>query len=295
MIDGAFALAFTAGMVATVNPCGFAMLPAYLSSFLGLHEPEDDRSTAASLRRALLVSAAVSLGFLVVFVILGAAIRGGAEWITDYAKYASIVIGAGLIVLGGAMLSGWRLPLSAPKLERGGRDRTLRSMFVFGVSYAVASLGCTIGPFLAVVLSGFTRDGFASGMVSIVTYGLGMAVVLTALTVTLALAKGGLLRWLRAALPYVDRVAGLFLILAGGYLVYYWIFNLATDSGLNSSTGGGLAHRIEGWSQRAADFIDRQPLWLWVLVGAALTVLATALFVTGQRRQRAVHEPVVPG
>ncbi|MSV49377.1 MAG: cytochrome c biogenesis protein CcdA, partial [Actinobacteria bacterium] len=25
------ALAFSAGMVATVNPCGFAMLPAYLA------------------------------------------------------------------------------------------------------------------------------------------------------------------------------------------------------------------------------------------------------------------------
>ncbi|HEX9258073.1 MAG TPA: cytochrome c biogenesis CcdA family protein, partial [Acidimicrobiales bacterium] len=231
MIDGAFALAFTAGMVATVNPCGFAMLPAYLSYFLGLHEPDDGRSTTASLRRALLVSAAVSFGFLVVFVVLGALIRGGADWIADYAKYASVLIGVVLIAMGIAMLAGWRLPFATPKLDRGGRDRTVWSMFVFGVSYAIASLGCTIGPFLAVVLSGFTREGFVSGVVSIAVYGIGMAVVLTALTVTLALAKGWLLRWLRTAMRYVDRLAGVLLILAGGYLVYYWIFNLATDSG----------------------------------------------------------------
>ena len=36
MIRGHLALAFSAGMIATVNPCGFAMLPAYLSYFLGL-------------------------------------------------------------------------------------------------------------------------------------------------------------------------------------------------------------------------------------------------------------------
>ncbi|MBA2575429.1 MAG: hypothetical protein H0V05_02115 [Euzebyaceae bacterium] len=34
-----FALAFTAGLVASVNPCGFAMLPAYLSFLIG----SDDR------------------------------------------------------------------------------------------------------------------------------------------------------------------------------------------------------------------------------------------------------------
>ena len=39
VIDGLFAYAFTTGMLATVNPCGFAMLPAYLSYFLGDREP----------------------------------------------------------------------------------------------------------------------------------------------------------------------------------------------------------------------------------------------------------------
>ena len=72
------------------------------------------------------------------------------------------------------------------------------------------------------------------------TYGAGMALVLTALTVTLALARGGLLAGLRRALPYVDRVAGVFLVLAGLYLVYYWIFNLRFDA-TGSTTGGGLA------------------------------------------------------
>ncbi|MGD9755164.1 MAG: cytochrome c biogenesis protein CcdA, partial [Acidimicrobiia bacterium] len=44
------ALAFAAGMLATVNPCGFAMLPAYLSYFVGL---EDDPSAAGADRTVL--------------------------------------------------------------------------------------------------------------------------------------------------------------------------------------------------------------------------------------------------
>ena len=40
MLEGPFALAVAAGMAATVNPCGFALLPAYLAAFVGEdHEP----------------------------------------------------------------------------------------------------------------------------------------------------------------------------------------------------------------------------------------------------------------
>ena len=49
-----------------------------------------------------------------------------------------------LIALGIAMLAGWEPVVSLPHLEKGGRDRTFRSMYLFGVSYAIASLGCTL-------------------------------------------------------------------------------------------------------------------------------------------------------
>lgn len=285
MIDGSFALAFTAGMVATVNPCGFAMLPAYLSYFLGLGPASGDEQPTAGLRRGLLVSAAVSVGFLVVFVVLGVLIRAGTDWVVEFAKYLSILIGVLLIVAGVAMLFGWRLPFTTPKLERGGKDRTVGSMFVFGVSYAVASLGCTIGPFLAIVLGSFTRDSFVAGVLMIAMYGLGMALVLTALTVTLALARGGLLRGLRTAMAYVDRFAGALLILAGGYLVYYWIFNLATDSGLESDTGGGLASLVEDWSGTAQRWIQDNRGTL-ILVSALVISAAVGAVLVMRRRTK---------
>jgi cytochrome c-type biogenesis protein len=46
-----FGFAFGVGMVAVVNPCGFAMLPAYLSLYLGAHE--DDFGKSPSMTRLL--------------------------------------------------------------------------------------------------------------------------------------------------------------------------------------------------------------------------------------------------
>ncbi len=76
MNTSALALAFIAGTVATVNPCGFALLPAYLSYFLGLdanqEEPNGDADGAANpVLRALAVSVAVTAGFVVVFGVMG--------------------------------------------------------------------------------------------------------------------------------------------------------------------------------------------------------------------------------
>jgi cytochrome c biogenesis protein CcdA len=285
VIDGSFALAFTAGMVATVNPCGFAMLPAYLSYFLGLGPPTDtEEPPVAGVGRALVVSAAVSLGFLVVFAGLGVLIRAGSQRVVDIAKYLSVGIGVALVVAGIAMLAGWRIPFSPPHVDKGGHDRTVASMFLFGVSYAVASLGCSIGPFIAIVLNSFTRDSFAAGVWSIAVYGLGMGLVLTALTVTLALARGGLLHVLRGAMAWVDRFAGVLLIIAGLYLAYYWTFNLATDSGLDSSTGGGLAQRVEGWSTDTAEFIRGN---LWAIGWLSALVVGGAVVAVLLHRRRA--------
>ena len=88
-MGAALALAFGAGMVATVNPCGFAMLPAYLSYFMGIQE--EGRSRAAVLRSALMVGGVVSLGFLVVFGIAGVIISGCLLYTSDAADDSSVV------------------------------------------------------------------------------------------------------------------------------------------------------------------------------------------------------------
>jgi cytochrome c-type biogenesis protein len=134
-----------------------------------------------------------------------------------------------------------------PKLEKGGRDTTFRSMFLFGVSYAIASISCTFGVFTAAVIGAFDRENALTGIFQFLAYGLGMAVVLVALTVSIALARQGLLRTLRSAMRYVDKLAGVFMILSGLFLVLEAITQLRQSSNGLVDRVGSLATDLQRW------------------------------------------------
>ena len=241
-LEGNFAYSFLLGMFAAVNPCGFVMLPAYLMYFLGVESQQSgvDRQRAR-VQRALLVSLATSVGFIAVFLVVGTISRLVTRQIQDNAKYVSLVVGVGLIVVGVMMLRGWKPPLSTAGVGAGReRKRTFVGMFVFGSAYAVASIGCTIGFLVSAVFGSFAVSGFVSGVASVALYGAGMALVVTALTMTLAVASGGLLRVLRNGLRYIDRAAGAFIILTGIYLTWYW-YAAITGAGTNQVTGNQYA------------------------------------------------------
>lgn len=229
MIRGHLALAFSAGMIATVNPCGFAMLPAYLSYFLGLEAGA--QSAWRNVARALTVGAVLTLGFVTVFGVFGIIHEQATQSFKKYTPHATIAIGIVLVVLGVAMLRGFEPKLRLPRLERGGRSRELPSMFVFGVSYAIASLGCTIGTFVLAVAPTFRDENFASGVAAFVLYGLGMGTVVIFLTIAIALAKTSLAKSLRTVTPYVNRIAGALLVPTGLYLAYYGWFAWRVQEG----------------------------------------------------------------
>lgn len=273
MIDAPLALAFTAGMVATVNPCGFAMLPAYLTFFLGLDAGAADADARAGVARALAVGAVVTLGFVAVFTTIGALISHLSLAVDEWFPWMTIVVGLAVLSLGIALLGGFELRLALPHLERGGRERTLPSMFVFGVSYAVASLSCTLPVFLSVVAGTFSRSNTASGIAMYVCFALGMGLVLTVLTLALALARQSLVHRLRSALPFVNRVAGGFLVVAGAYFTWYGIYELRIRD--DPRTAPGPVDTVTGWSSDISTWIqdlgaERLGLVLGIVVCAAL-------------------------
>ena len=226
-------LSFLRGLVAAVNPCGFVLLPTYLMFFLGADTSEVSTGLGirrASIRRALTVSSALTAGFMAVFVIVGLVTYNFTSWIQQNARYATIVIAVGLIVLGVAMLSGRGGGIALPRLDVGGRDRGVRSMFLFGVAYATASLGCTIGLFLPTLIA-VRSGGFIGAIGNVTAYAAGMGLLITALTVSLAVAKIGLLGVLRRGMHRVEKIAGGFVVISGLYLAYYfWVVDLNGDS-----------------------------------------------------------------
>ncbi len=270
-------LSFITGMVAAVNPCGFVLLPTYLLYFLGLSN-SDAGVQRAPIGRALLVSAAVSAGFLTVFFAVGTVTRFFTGWIAENAKYATAVIGVVLIVLGIAMLFGYRLPISTPKIDAGGRDRTVKSMFVYGIAYAVASIGCTIGLFMTTLFGTVRRAGYAAGVANVVFYGLGMAMLVSALTVALALANVGLLKVLRHGMQYVEMVAGAFVLLSGAYLLwYFWRVDINEE-------GDPITDAVQRVQTQAQNFLNEN--WRVVTLVLVIVVGTAVAYANLSRRAR---------
>jgi cytochrome c biogenesis protein CcdA len=208
-------------MVATVNPCGFALLPAYLGAFVGLDEHRDRPGRFGMVGRALAVSTVLTAGFVTVFGLIGLVFGEALAAVQERAPWFTIVLGLAVAALGLWLVTGHQLSLAIPKLQRGGADGTLASMYLFGVSYATASLGCAVGPFLGVTSGAQNSGSFVSRALTFVSYGVGMGLVIAVLTAAVAFAKQGLVARFRAMIPRVNLVAGALMMLTGTYVAYY--------------------------------------------------------------------------
>ena len=280
-LEGNFAYSFVLGVLAAVNPCGFVLLPTYLMFFLGLEGLRPNDAQRTSLSRALRVGLATSSGFIAVFIVVGSISRLFTNAIERNAKYVSIVIGVALVVMGMAMLAGWKPRIITPNIATG-KTRTFGSMFLFGIAYAIASIGCTIGFLTSVILGSINVHGFFSGMLSIILYGVGMGAIVTALTVSLAFAKGGLLRVLRNGMQYLDRVSAVLVLLTGLYLTWYWYAAIAERD------YGSFVSRIDGWQSDVATFLQRQGAWkLAFIFGAVITAAVLVVRFGGRRSDEA--------
>jgi cytochrome c biogenesis protein CcdA len=237
-MNGSLAYAFGVGMVATFNPCGFAMLPAYLSYFLGL-EGEQDDAPDASILRALAVGASMTAGFLVVFGVLGLVLEPALSTVNRRLPWVTILLGVVLVAIGVAMLAGRTLSVRLPSFGRGPESRELSSVFLFGISYALVSLSCTLSLFTAAISTTVQDENLIAGILAFLAYGLGMGLVLMVITLAIALARQSLVRNLRRVLPYINRVSGALLVLAGLYVTYYGWYELRVFSG--DISGGGVA------------------------------------------------------
>jgi cytochrome c biogenesis protein CcdA len=262
--------AFAAGMVATLNPCGFALLPAYLSYYLGQTDEKEPDSTPRALLRAVAVGASLTAGFLLVFGVMGVAWSAVSSTVGERLPWVTAVLGVGVVILGIAMLRGYEPIVRVPHLDVGKGGQEAWSTFLFGVSYAVASLSCTI-PIFSGLLSTTFSESFTAGVRTFIAFGLGMGALVTVLTIAVALARQGLVHSLRRLLPYFGRISGAFLVVTGTVVAYYgW----AETRQLDGRTGGtGFAAWLQDVQSSISDWIDR--------VGTTRLGLACGLIIAG--------------
>ncbi|MDR7278040.1 cytochrome c biogenesis CcdA family protein [Catenuloplanes atrovinosus] len=212
-------LALTAGMLAAFNPCGFAMLPAYLSVLVAADAP-GGRWAAAG--RVVTSTLAMTAGFVAVFGTLGFALAPAMGWLQPRLPWLTLASGAILAVLGVLLATGRRLP-SLPLIRRApALTRSLPSMALFGAAYALASVSCTIVPFLAIV--GVSLSGGSAALFG--AYAAGMALVVGVTALAVALVRTSLLSRVRRASAVAPRAGGVLLAVAGLYITYYGWYEL---------------------------------------------------------------------
>jgi cytochrome c-type biogenesis protein len=233
MSDVPVLLAMAAGVLAAVNPCGFALLPAYLSLLV----VADDASAGAArrpaaVRRAQALTAAMTAGFVAVFGAFGLALAPTASLVQRHLPWFTITFGLLLVGLGGWLVAGRQLPALPWKPSRAPTlTRSVPSMALYGVAYALASMSCTIGPFLAIVVSSLRAGSPLEGVGLFIAYALGMGLVVGTLALAVALARASLVRRLRRAAAGLSRAGGILLVVTGGYVAWYGWYELQASIG----------------------------------------------------------------
>ncbi len=225
-ITGLFA--FSAGVVSAVNPCGFAMLPAYLGLYMSTSIYEKDSTHYGKMiLKGLFIGCCVGLGVLSLFLFVGLITGFALNFIRSIMEWVGLLLGVGLITIGIWLMNGGRLytGLTARIGQSIGNPTqiSLKGFFLFGVSYGVASLSCTLPIFLSVVGINLNGSSIYDSMMQFALYGAGMGAMILFVTLSMAILKGVMIRYIKLALPYVERIGFFLVVLSGMYIVFYWM------------------------------------------------------------------------
>ena len=221
--------AFAAGVASAFNPCGFAMLPAYMGLYLGVDDKQEGRGLSIQqLGKAVVVGGAMTSGFVLLFAVAGAIIGFGAHSaVGSLLPWLGLTIGVLLTIAGAWLLNGGKIytALATQMADRMGNpaQANVGGYFVFGLSYGTASLSCTLPIFLSVVGTSFAVSSIATSFAQFVLYAAGMGFVIMILTLGMAIFKGAMAGAVRKAMPYIQPVGTWLMIIAGTYIVFYWL------------------------------------------------------------------------
>jgi cytochrome c-type biogenesis protein len=215
--------AFAAGSAAALNPCGFAVLPAYLAYQLG-----QDAGAARALGAAhgLARGVVMTAGVLTLFALAGSSVGLARAVLLPVLPWLAVLVGAALVALGILLLLhrsiSVALPLAGSLPRAVPSERTWRATYLFGVGYGAASLGCTLPIFLAIAAQSLAARSPAEAVSVFLAYGAGMGWLLTLVAVAAALGNTVIVRFLRPLLRWVRTAGAVGMVAAGAYLVYYY-------------------------------------------------------------------------
>lgn len=171
--------AFVAGLLSFLSPCVLPLVPPYLCFIGGLsmEEVAEGSETGAS-RRVGAAALSFVLGFMTVFVALGASASMVGQLVAEHLRILSYVAGAVIIVMGLHFLGVVRIPLlyREARFHASARPAGLFGAYVVGLAFAFGWTPC-VGPVLAAILfMAGSEETVGRGAGLLTAYGLGIGI-----------------------------------------------------------------------------------------------------------------------
>jgi cytochrome c-type biogenesis protein len=267
--------AFTAGAVATVNPCGWALLPAWFARRL------DDAGNGAPVLAAMRAGVLATLGFIIVFGIAGSAIALGAAWLGPVLPVVGLAVGVVLAIVGIVMLLGHRWTL-LPGGQTCKRVSEQHGSLVFGLGYGLLSLSCTLPIFLAAIGVALTDTPFDLA-INLLVYAIGMGTVLSTLGIVAATSGSKLGQISPRGRFFMDKFAALMLLAAASYVIFYWgrtVFGDVMVENAIVNAGDQISSTLRSW---LAGNVGRQAIGFTLLLLVSIALGSWLRTMTGRR------------
>jgi cytochrome c-type biogenesis protein len=209
---------FTAGVFALFSPCGFPMLPGYISYYMG---------TKTSLGKAIPSGITCTLGLITTFSIIGTVATTLGGLLSPYIPLLEIVAGIVTIFLGVVIFFELKYPtfglsIKAPK------QKGAIGLFLYGITYGMATLGCSAPIFFSILSYAIATGSIFQGVLTFIVYALGMGFPLIIITVLIVETKKFILRRIVKLIPSIQKISGMVLIFIGIYLIYFYLTVLST-------------------------------------------------------------------
>jgi cytochrome c-type biogenesis protein len=224
-------------------------------------EKKEIQDTRVDVRRrvwkSFLWGSAAAFGVLLFYMIIGLISAFVGEVVAKWVEYITPAIGAILIILGIITFTPLQLNMSKAvdaiskigtrrrkkkkdidsvedinddeaSMQEGGIKGEMPQMFqlfIYGITYALASLGCNLPILLGLVVGSIEAGAFGKAILIFLIYSLAMSVLMIIITMLVGFSKDVLINKLRASTKFVKILSGILLILAGGFLIGWFLWN----------------------------------------------------------------------
>ena len=203
--------AFSAGVFSLFSPCGYALLPGYVSYYLG---------AKFRVAKALTGSLVCTLGFITVFVAIGALALSLGELVPQIIPLLDIAAGVILIAMGLGNLLNLKMPFISLNIVPS-KKRGFMGLYAYGIVYGLAGVGCSAPIFISVLFYAMSK-GPAQGVLSFVAYAIGMGTPFIVTTILLSQAKDYMIQRINRITEKLQIASGAILVAVGLYLIYFF-------------------------------------------------------------------------